>query len=92
MCGAMRGSFSQICMPGARRLDRPIDAAKLRRRVGLHVERIEMARPAELMQEDDRLGASASAACVGGIDQRRELRAEHAGGADLQKFAASSGS
>jgi hypothetical protein len=69
-------------------LNGPIDAAKLRRRIGLHVEGIEVRRPAVLVQEDDRLGASAPSP-LRRFQERREVCAEDAGGADLQEGAAS---
>ena len=56
MTVANRGRCSVTCKPGLAGGDRLELAADAVRRVGLHVERVEVRRPAELVQEDDVLG------------------------------------
>ena len=85
-----RGEPGQMLADRQTRLaggDRLKLAANAGRRGRLHIERVEVRRPAELMQEDDVLGSSRRARVLFGLEQRGQAQSGDAGGPRLEQAA-----
>jgi hypothetical protein len=61
----------------------------LLRGIGLHVKRIKLARTAELVKEDNRLGAGLTiAGLIGGLQEAGQMKSQETEAADLEQATA----